>query len=76
MANFEAFVKNVMISPRPLMMIMGTEAATRWYSEGWIAKAREPKELDVIDGRTHAVLYDHVDVAGPKWVDFFGKHLV
>lgn len=75
MANFDAFAYNDLISPRPLLMITGTKAATKWYSEDGIAKAKEPKELMVIDGLTHADLYDHVDVAGPKLVDFFGKHL-
>jgi hypothetical protein len=36
---------------------------------------QEPKELFVIEGLTHADLYDHVDVAGPKLVKFFGKAL-
>lgn len=75
MANFDAFAYNDMISPRPLLMITGTKAATKWYSEDGIAKANEPKELLVIDGLTHADLYDHVDVPGPKLVEFFGKHL-
>lgn len=75
MANFDAFAYNNMISPRPLLMITGTRAATKWYSEDGVAKAKEPKELFVIDGLTHADLYDHVDVAGPKVVEFFGKYL-
>lgn len=75
MANFDAFAHNQMISPRPLLMITGTKAATRWYSDGGVARAMEPKELFVIDGLTHADLYDHVDEAGPKVVEFFGKYL-
>ena len=75
MANFDAFAHNYMISPRPLLMITGTKAATKWYSEDGVAKAKEPKELIVIDGLTHADLYDHVDEAGAKLVEFFGHHL-
>lgn len=75
MGNFDAFAFNDMISPRPLLMITGTQAATRWYSEDGIAKAKEPKELFIVDGLTHADLYDHVDVAGQKCVDFFAKYL-
>ncbi|KAF2476296.1 alpha/beta-hydrolase [Lindgomyces ingoldianus] len=75
MANFDAFAHNDMISPRPLLMITGTKAATKWYSEYGAQKAKEPKELMVIDGSTHADLYDHIDKAGPKLVDFFGKYL-
>jgi fermentation-respiration switch protein FrsA (DUF1100 family) len=75
MSNFDAFAHNDMISPRPLLMITGTKAATKWYSEDGVAKAKEPKVLYVIDGLTHADLYDHVDQAGPKLVEFFGKYL-
>lgn len=75
MANFDAFGRNDQISPRPLLMITGTKAATKWYSEDGIAKAKEPKELMVIDGLTHADLYDHVSVAGPKMAEFFANAL-
>lgn len=76
MGNFDAFAHNDMIAPRPLLMVTGTRAATKWYSEDGIAKAKEPKELLVIEGLTHADLYDHVDEAGAKMVEFFGKYLV
>ena len=75
MANFDAFAHNDMISPRPLLMITGTKAATKWYSEDGLEKAKEPKELSVVEGLTHADLYDHVDEAGSKLVEFFGKSL-
>ena len=75
MANFDAFAHNDMISPRPLLMIMGTKAATKWSSEYGVEKAREPKELFVVEGLMHADLYDHVDEAGSKLVEFFGKNL-
>lgn len=76
MGNFDAFAHNDMISPRPLLMITGTKAATKWYSEDGVAKAKEPKELHVVEGLTHADLYDQVDEAGAKCVEFFGKSLV
>ena len=75
MANFDAYAYNDMISPGPLLMITGTKAAKKWYSEDGVEKAKEPKELFVIEGLTHADLYDHVDVARPKLVEFFGKAL-
>jgi hypothetical protein len=37
MANFDAFAYNDMISPRPLLMITGTKAATKWYGEDGVA---------------------------------------
>lgn len=76
MGNFDAFAHNDMIAPRPLLMVTGTRAATKWHSEDGIAKAKEPKELLVVNGLTHADLYDHVDEAGKKMVEFFGKYLV
>ncbi|EYE92865.1 alpha/beta hydrolase [Aspergillus ruber CBS 135680] len=75
MANFDAFAFNSMISPRPLLMITGTKAASKWHSEEGVAKAKEPKELFIVDGKTHADLYDQVDEAGAKCADFFGKSL-
>lgn len=75
MANLDAFTHNDMISPRPLLMITGTKAATKWYSEDGVAAAKEPKELVVLEGLTHADLYDKVDEAGAKCVEFFGKYL-
>ncbi|KAJ5708620.1 hypothetical protein N7488_008421 [Penicillium malachiteum] len=76
MANFDAFAHNYMISPRPLLMITGTKAATKWFSEDGVGNAKEPKECYVVDGLTHADLYDKVDEAGVKLVEFFGKSLV
>jgi fermentation-respiration switch protein FrsA (DUF1100 family) len=76
MANFDAFAFNKMISPRPLLMVTGSTAATKWYSEDGVAKAKEPKELFVVDGLTHADLYDKVEKPGAKIVEFFGRYLV
>lgn len=76
MANFDAFAHNDLTALRPLLMIMGTKAVTKWYSEDGVASVKEPRELLVLDGLTHADLYDHVDEAGPKLVEFFGKYLV
>jgi fermentation-respiration switch protein FrsA (DUF1100 family) len=56
-------------------MITGTKAATKWYSEDGITKAKEPKELYVVNGLTHADLYNHVDKARKKLVEFFWEGL-
>lgn len=68
MGNSDAFTHNGMISPRPLLMITGTKAAAKWYSEDAVQKAKGPKELYVVEGLTHADLYDKVDKAGAKCV--------
>jgi uncharacterized protein len=66
------------ISPHPLLMIAGTKADTRYFSEMAIEKAKEPKELFLIEGATHIGLYDkkeYVDPAVEKLNSFFNQHL-
>jgi fermentation-respiration switch protein FrsA (DUF1100 family) len=77
-AQFDAYAKIAMISPRPVLMIAGSEADTRYFSEEAIAKAAEPKELFLVDGASHIDLYDrdqYVSQAVTKLDDFFGKYL-
>lgn len=76
MANYDAFQWNRMISPRPVLAIAGTKAATRWFSEDAVARAADERaELFMVEGFTHADLYDHVDVAGEKLVEYFARFL-
>lgn len=66
------------VAPRPLLMIAGTEAPTRGFSEGAVAAAGESAELFLVEGATHADLYDRegpVSVAVARLVEFFGKNL-
>ena len=72
-ANFDAYQLVDMISPRPLLMIAGSEADTKYFSERAVEKAGEPKELFVVDGKKHIDLYDDLSVTGPKLVAFFEK---
>jgi uncharacterized protein len=77
-AQFDAYAKIDMISPRPLLMIAGSEADTRYFSEEAISKAAEPKELFVIEGGTHIRLHDldeYVTPAVAKLTEFFGHYL-
>ena len=59
---------------RPLLMIVGTEAVTRYVPTEAIANAQQPKELYWIDGASHVDLYDkdeYVTPAVDKMVEFF-----
>lgn len=66
------------IAPRPLLMIAGTEAETRPFSEMAVAKAGPTAELFDIDGATHVDLYDRDEFVTPavaKLEEFFKQHL-
>lgn len=74
-ANFDAYRFNQFISPRPLLMIAGENADTRYFSEDGIAAAKEPKELFLVPDMGHIDLYDDLSVSGSKLVEFFIEHL-
>ena len=64
------------ISPRPALIIAGSEAHSRYFSEDAYAAAAEPKELMIIEGADHVDLYDQVDVIPfDKLQAFFEGHL-
>ena len=64
------------ISPRPLLLIHGENAHSRYFSETAYAAAAQPKELLIIKGANHVDLYDQMDkIPFDKMVDFFGKNL-
>jgi fermentation-respiration switch protein FrsA (DUF1100 family) len=50
------------ISPRPLLIIAGEKAHSRYFSEDAFKAAAEPKELMIISNAVHVDLYDKVDV--------------
>lgn len=50
------------ISPRPMLIIAGSEAHSRYFSEDAYKAAAEPKELIIIPNAVHVDLYDKVDV--------------
>lgn len=64
------------ISPRPVLLIHGEKAHSRYFSETAYAAASEPKELMIIPGANHIDLYDNVDVIPfDKLTSFFNQHL-
>lgn len=50
------------ISPRPLLIIAGEKAHSRYFSETAFKNANEPKELVIIPNAVHVDLYDKIDV--------------
>jgi len=64
------------ISPRPVLLIHGEKAHSRYFSETAYAAAAEPKELMIIDGASHVDLYDRMDkIPFDKLTTFFRTHL-
>jgi fermentation-respiration switch protein FrsA (DUF1100 family) len=66
------------ISPRPLLVIAGSKADTLFWSQQVYQKAKEPKELFVVEGATHIDLYDRTQFVTPavgKLKAFFDRSL-
>ena len=69
-----AYVKE--ISPRPMLLIAGEMAHSRYFSEDIFKVANEPKQLIIIPNAVHVDLYDKVEVIPfDKLDDFFKEHL-
>ena len=59
-------------------LIVGEKADTKFWSNEVYAKARQPKELFVVEGATHMDMYDKPQFVRPavaKLSQFFGQHL-
>lgn len=64
------------IAPRPVLLIHGENAHSRYFSETAYAAAAEPKELMIIPGANHVDLYDKADVIPfDRLQSFFERHL-
>jgi len=76
--QFFPFQEIEMISPRPLLLIAGSNADTLYFSQNAYNKAKEPKELHLVDAATHIDLYykpDYVPQVAGKLTEFFAKNL-
>lgn len=80
MVSYDSFNYQHLISPRPLLMIAGTNAQTLHYSRDVVAAVQKadkgPAEFFTVEGKNHFDLYDDLEKTAPKLVDFFGEHLV
>lgn len=64
------------ISPRPMLLIAGENAHSRYFSEDIYKAASEPKELVIIPNKVHTDLYDKIDVIPfDKLETFFDENL-
>lgn len=64
------------ISPRPILLIHGEKAHSRYFSETAYQAAAEPKELMIIKDANHVDLYDQLDVIPfEKLTTFFKEAL-
>lgn len=66
------------ISPRPVLLIAGERADTRFYSQIAYDKAKDPRELFIVSGATHIDMYDKPQFVTPavaRLKVFFEKNL-
>ncbi|MGN6292292.1 MAG: alpha/beta hydrolase, partial [Chitinophagaceae bacterium] len=61
------------ISPRPILLIAGENAHSRYFSEDDFKAASEPKELMIIPDAVHVDLYDRMDKIPFEKLDRFFK---
>ena len=74
--GFPMAVNIELISPRPIMLIAGENAHSRYYSEDVYKMAGEPKELVIVPNADHVDLYDKLDkIPFDKLNAFFNQHL-
>jgi fermentation-respiration switch protein FrsA (DUF1100 family) len=74
--NFPLAANIAMISPRPVMLIAGENAHSRYYSEDVYKMASEPKELVIVPKADHVDLYDKKDkIPFDKLTSFYNQHL-
>ena len=64
------------VSPRPVLLVAGENAHSRYFSEDAFQLAAEPRELFIVKGAGHVDLYDRVNlIPFDKFAAFFQKHL-
>src|SRR3712207_5315312 len=64
------------IAPRPVLLIHGGKAHSRYFSETAFAAAAQPKELLIVPSANHTDLYDRIDmIPFDRLQSFFSQHL-
>ncbi|ABQ06115.1 hypothetical protein SAMN05444146_1835 [Flavobacterium johnsoniae] len=76
MMNFPILTHLKSISPRPILLIIGETAHSRYFSEDIYKMAAEPKELYIVPNAGHVDLYDKVElIPFDKLETFFKENL-
>ena len=74
--SFPMYANIEMISPRPILLLAGENAHSRYYSEDVYKAASDPKELVIVPNADHVDLYDQMDkIPFGKLTSFFKQHL-
>jgi uncharacterized protein len=74
--QFRPFDHVKTISPRPILLVAGETAHSRYFSEDAYALAAEPRELHIVPGVGHVDLYDRVTlIPWDRLTSFFSEHL-
>ena len=74
--NFPMYSNIEMISPRPILLVAGENAHSRYYSEDVYKLASQPKELLIVPDADHVDLYDRMDkIPFDKFAEFFSRNL-
>ena len=74
--NFRLMENISELAPRPLLLVTGDKAHSRYFSENVYQKAAEPKEMIVVPGATHVDLYDQMNrIPFDRIIGFFEKNL-
>lgn len=74
--NFPMYTNVEMISPRPILLIAGENAHSRYYSEDVYEMAAEPRELLIVPDADHVDLYDRMDrIPFDRIAEFFRSNL-
>ena len=64
------------IAPRPILLVAGENAHSRYFSEDAFKAAAGPKELLIVPNADHVDLYDRTDkIPFDRIADFFARNL-
>ncbi len=78
MMAFDAYANIETLLTQPILIIVGSNAGSRWQGEEVYKRVTSSKELKIIQDATHMDLYDipkYVNQVSDNMTSFFGKNL-